>query len=72
MSNISTWDLFLQRLQSKTYRAALIGAILTMIELNSGFITQYIPIEYKQYIVLLWPVIMITLREFTNTALSEK
>lgn len=62
----------LQRLKSKTYWAALVGALLTAIEANSGFISQFLPAETKPYIVMLWPVLMLVLREVTTTALSEK
>ena len=66
------YELFRQRFSSKTFRAALIAAILTIIEINSGFISQFIPVAYRSYIVLAWPVLMLVLREFTTTALSEK
>ena len=62
----------LQRLQSKTYWVALIGALLTIIEANSGFISSFLPADYAKYAVMLWPVLMLTLRELTTTALSEK
>lgn len=60
------------RLKSKTYWVALIGALLTAIEANSGFISKALPVEYRAYIVMLWPVLMLTLREVTTTALQDK
>jgi hypothetical protein len=69
---MNTLELFLQRIRSKTYGIAIVGALLTILEMHSNVITQYIPIDYRQYVVYLWPVVMITLREFTNTALSDK
>jgi uncharacterized membrane protein len=62
----------LQRLKSKTYWVALVGALLTVIELNSNFIGQFIPLPYRTYIIMLWPVLMLTLREVTTSALSAK
>lgn len=62
----------LQRLKSKTYWVALVGALLTAVELNSNFLGQFIPLPYRNYIIMLWPVLMLTLREVTTTALSDK
>jgi uncharacterized membrane protein len=65
-------ELLIQRLKSKTYWAALVGALLTVIEANSGFLSQYVPPEYRAYLVMLWPVVMLVLREITKTALADK
>ena len=65
-------NLILQRLKSKTYWVAVIGALLTAAEINSNFLSSFIPVAYRNYVVLLWPVIMLTLREVTTSALSEK
>lgn len=65
-------ELLIQRLKSKTYWVAMVGALLTIIEANSGFFGQFIPAPYRAYIVLLWPVFMVLLREVTFTALAEK
>ena len=62
----------IQRLKSKTYWAAIVGALLTIVEANSGFFGQFIPMPYRTYAVLLWPVLMLVLREVTTTSLSEK
>jgi len=62
----------LQRLKSKTYWAAIVGALLTAIEANSGLISQFLPAGIRPYIVMLWPVLMLALREVTTTAISEK
>jgi len=62
----------IQRLKSRTYWVALVGALLTIVEANSGFFGQFIPMPYRTYAVLLWPVLMLVLREVTTTALSEK
>lgn len=62
----------LQRLKSKTYWVALVGSLLTVIEANSGFIGQFVPAPYRTYIIMLWPVLMLVLRELTTSALAEK
>jgi uncharacterized membrane protein len=65
-------NLILQRLKSKTYWVAIVGALLTIIEANSGFIGQFVPAPYRAYIIMLWPVLMLVLRELTTTALANK
>ena len=65
-------NLILQRLKSKTYWVAIVGALLTVIEANSGFIGQFVPAPYRAYIIMLWPVLMLVLRELTTTALANK
>ena len=62
----------IQRLKSKTYWVAIVGALLTVIEANSGFIGQFVPAPYRAYIIMLWPVLMVILREVTKSALSDK
>ena len=62
----------IQRLKSRTYWAAIVGALLTIVEANSGFFGQFIPMPARTYIVLAWPVLMLALREVTTTSLSEK
>ena len=62
----------IQRFKSKTYWVAILGALLTVIEANSGFISSLMPPAYRAYIVMLWPVLMLTLREITTTALADK
>ena len=62
----------LQRFKSKTYWVAVVGALLTAIELNSGFLGSFIPMPYRNYVILLWPVLMVILREVTTSALSDK
>ena len=62
----------IQRLKSKTYWVAIVGALLTVIEANSGFIGQFVPAPYRAYIIMLWPVLMLVLRELTTSALANK
>ena len=65
-------NLLLQRLKSKTYWIAVIGALLTAIEVNSGFLGSFVPMPYRNYIIMLWPVLMLFLREITTSALTDK
>ena len=65
-------ELLKQRMRSKTYLTALAMAVISIIEINSRIITQYIPTEYAGYVVLAWPVLMLTLREVTTVALADK
>lgn len=60
------------RLKSKTYWAAIIGALLVVVEQNSGVFSAYLPEELRSAAVMLWPVLMIALREVTTTALADK
>jgi uncharacterized membrane protein len=62
----------LQRFKSKTYWVAIVGALLTAVEVNSGFLGSFIPMPYRNYIIMLWPVLMLVLREITTTALADK
>jgi uncharacterized membrane protein len=62
----------IQRLKSKTYWVAIIGALLTAVEVNSGFLGSFIPMPYRNYVILLWPVLMVLLREVTTSALADK
>lgn len=61
-----------QRLKSKTYLVALVGGILTAIEVQSGVILGWLSPELRPYAVILWPMAMMTLREVTSAALSDK
>ncbi len=61
-----------QRLSSKTYLTALSLGVLSIIELNHQLLTQFIPEGYRGYVIMAWPIAMMTLREVTTTALSEK
>jgi len=65
-------NLIIQRLKSKTYWVAIVGALLTVVEANSGMISSLLPAAYAKYAIMLWPVLMITLREVTTSALADK
>jgi hypothetical protein len=65
-------ELLKQRLRSKTYWAAMIGAGLVILDTQSGFISGFLPAEYRSYTIMAWPLIMITLREVTTSALNSK
>lgn len=62
----------IKRLKSKTYWAAIIGALLLMLEQNSGVFSAYLPESIRSAAVLLWPVLMVALREVTTKPVSEK
>ena len=64
--------LILARLKSKTYWAAIVGAALVLVEQNSGAISAMLPTAMQSAAVMLWPLLMITLREVTTGALSDK
>lgn len=64
--------LILARLKSKTYWAAITGAVLVLVEQNSGAISAMLPPGMRPMAVMLWPVLMITLREITTGALADK
>jgi len=60
------------RLKSKTYWAAMLGALLTAIEIHSGLLAGLLPEAYRAWAVMFWPVAMVALREVTTAALSDK
>lgn len=65
-------DAIVKRLKSKTYWAAVIGALLLVVEHNSGIFSTFLPESIRNMAVLMWPVLMVMLREVTTTALAEK
>jgi len=60
------------RLKSKTYWAAIIMSVLTIIDAQQGSITALVPDEYRPYLPLVFPLAMLFFRELTTTALAEK
>ena len=64
--------LIVERLKSKTYNAALLGAILTLIDYNTTAFSMLLPAGYRSVALALWPIIMIAMREVTNGPLSAK
>lgn len=62
----------IKRLKSKTYRVAIVGALVLVVEHNSGFFASFLPESIRALAVMLWPVLMITLREVTTKPLAEK
>lgn len=65
-------DLIIQRLKSKTFQTAFILTLISILEINVGFIAQFIPAVYRPYIVMVWPLAMLVLREMTKEPLSAK
>lgn len=60
------------RLRSKTYWAAIVMAVLSIIEANAQFVTGLLPPAHRTWLLLAWPLVMITLREVTTGALADK
>jgi hypothetical protein len=65
-------NLLKQRFTSKTYWAGIILALLTVIEVKSGIVAAYLPLEYQPYMLAVWPIAMMLMREVTTTALQDK
>lgn len=62
-----------QRLKSKTYWAAIVGAVLMILEANgAGIFSQFVSEAARPYLVMLWPAVMVALRELTTDALANK
>lgn len=62
----------IKRLKSKTYWAAILGTTLVVVEQNAQFFSHYLPESMRQLSILMWPVLMIALRELTDKPVSEK
>ena len=62
----------IKRLKSKTYWAAILGTTLVVVEQNAQFFSAYLPESLRQLSILMWPVLMIALRELTDKPVSEK
>ena len=60
------------RLRSKTYWAAIVMAALSIVEANAQVLTTQVPTEYRAWLLMAWPLAMITLREVTTGALADK
>lgn len=62
-----------QRLRSKTYWAAIIGSALMILDQQgAGIVSQFLPETARQYAVMVWPLVMVALREVTTDALADK
>ena len=61
-----------QRLKSKTYAAATLGTLITFADLNFDLLSLFVPEGYKPLLIVLWPVLMLVMREATTEALSSK
>lgn len=62
----------IKRLKSKTYWAAILGALLVVLEQNSGVFSAYLPESMRSMAVLMWPVLMVALREVTTKPVADK
>lgn len=61
-----------KRLKSKTYRVALISSVLTIIEAKEQIIAGLVPEEYRPFMPLVFPLLMMLMREMTTTSLDDK
>lgn len=62
----------IKRLKSKTYWAAIGGTLLVVLEQNSNAFSAYLPESMRSMAVLMWPVLMIALREVTIKPVADK
>lgn len=62
----------IKRLKSKTYWTAIFGTVLVVLDQNAQIISSYLPANMQGLTVLMWPVLMVALREITKTPVSEK
>lgn len=60
------------RLKSKTYWTAIIGAFFMVLEHNSGVFSAFLPESIRSMAVVMWPVLMVALREVTTEPVSKK
>ena len=60
------------RLLSKTYISALLLGLITAVELNNQFLSGLFAEQYRPYLLMIWPVAMMTLREMTKEAVDDK
>lgn len=60
------------RLVSKTYISALLLGIITAVDMNTQFLSGMVPEAYRPWLLMTWPVTMMTLREMTKSAVDEK
>ncbi len=66
------WQVLRQRWKSKTYRAAVLLALLSGIEISSGFFAGHVPDAVRPWLVMAWPLLMMLMREVTTASLAEK
>lgn len=65
-------NLILQNLNSRTVRVALLLALISGIEAQAQFFSQFVPAMYRPYLIMVWPVAMVLMRNITTTALADK
>jgi hypothetical protein len=64
--------LIIQNLNSRTVKLALLLGLISGIEAQVGFFSQFVPPAYRPYLIMVWPVAMIVMRNITTTALADK
>ena len=66
------FSLIIKNLSSRTVKLALLLALISGIEVQAGFFSQFVPLAYRPWLIMIWPVAMVIMRNITTTALSEK
>lgn len=56
---------------SKTYAAAVVLGVITAIDMNTQFLSQFVAEAYRPWLLMVWPITMMTLREMTDSDFSE-
>lgn len=61
-----------KRMVSKTYLSALVLGLVTAVDMNTQVLSGLLPEQYRPYLLMIWPVTMMTLREMTKGALGDE
>jgi len=65
-------ELLIKNLGSRTVKVALLLGLISGIESQVQFFSQFIAPAYRPYLFMVWPMAMIAMRNITTTALAEK
>lgn len=66
------FEALIKRLNSKTYIAALVMSVLTVLEVNLNVLIPLLPVATQPYAPLMWAIIMLIMRELTKEPISAK
>lgn len=69
---MNTLERIKNRLVSKTYISALLLGLITAVDMNTQFLSGFFPEAYRPFLLMIWPVSMMTLREMTKEAVDDK
>jgi hypothetical protein len=62
----------IKRFKSRTYLVGLLMAALTIVEANEQIIASLVPPKYQPYMPLIFPLVMLFMREITKTPIADK